>query len=158
MLLVRESEIERAISLLVTIEKTVVEGAGAAPLAALLAYPETFRGRTVGLILSGGNIDSRLLSSILMRELIREGRITRMRIEISDRPGVLAAVAGVIGAANGNILEVQHQRMFPDVPAKLAEVDIVVETLDREHVQQIEAELEANGFHVRELTYQPNRD
>jgi len=157
-LLVRESEIERAISLLVTIEKTVVEGAGAAPLAALLAYPETFRGRTVGLILSGGNIDSRLLSSILMRELIRDGRITRMRIEISDRPGVLAAVAGIIGAANGNILEVQHQRMFPDVPAKLAEVDIVVETLDREHVGKIEEQLEAEGFRVRELIYHQQQD
>jgi len=155
-LLLSEQDIERAIDLLITVEKTVTEGAGAAGLAALLAYPERFRGRTVGLILCGGNIDTRMLSSILMRGLIREGRITRMRVEISDRPGALAKVAQLVGDAGGNILEVQHQRNFPGVPAKLAELDLVLETRDRDHIQEISTKLSAAGYKVRELIDTPD--
>ncbi len=155
-LLLSEEDIERAIDLLITIEKTVTEGAGAAGLAALLAYPERFRGRVVGLILCGGNIDTRMLSSILMRGLIRAGGITRMRVEISDRPGALAKVAQLVGDAGGNILEVQHQRNFPGVPAKLAELDLVLETRDREHIHEISGVLSSAGYKVRELIDTPD--
>ncbi len=155
-LLLSEQDIERAIDLLITIEKTVTEGAGAAGLAALLAYPDRFRGRVVGLILCGGNIDTRMLSSILMRGLIREGRITRMRVEISDRPGALAKVAQLVGDHGGNILEVQHQRNFPGVPAKLAELDLVLETRDRDHIGEISGGLSAAGYKVRELIDTPD--
>ncbi len=155
-LLLSEEDIERAIDLLITVEKTVTEGAGAAGLAALLAYPEHFRGRVVGLILCGGNIDTRMLSSILMRGLIREGRITRMRVEISDRPGALAKVAQLVGDAGGNILEVQHQRNFPGVPAKLAELDLVLETRDRDHIHELTSALRAAGYKVRELIDTPD--
>ena len=155
-LLLSEQDIERAIDLLITVEKTVTEGAGPAGLAALLAYPERFRGRVVGLILCGGNIDTRMLSSILMRGLIREGRITRMRVEISDRPGALAKVAQLVGEAGGNILEVQHQRNFPGVPAKLAELDLVLETRDRDHIHELTSALRAAGYKVRELIDTPD--
>ena len=155
-LLLSEQDIERAIDLLITVEKTVTEGAGAAGLAALLGYPERFRGRVVGLILCGGNIDTRMLSSILMRGLIREGRITRMRVEISDRPGALAKVAQLVGEAGGNILEVQHQRNFPGVPAKLAELDLVLETRDRDHIHELTSALRAAGYKVRELIDTPD--
>jgi len=155
-LLLSEEAIERAIDLLITIEKTVTEGAGAAGLAALLAYPERFRGRVVGLILCGGNIDTRMLSSILMRGLIREGRITRMRVQISDRPGALAKVAQLVGEFGGNILEVQHQRNFPGVPAKLAELDLVLETRDRDHIGEISKAVSAAGYKVRELIDTPD--
>ncbi|MDA1099311.1 MAG: threonine ammonia-lyase [Proteobacteria bacterium] len=155
-LLLSEQDIERAIDLLITIEKTVTEGAGAAGLAALLAYPERFRGRVVGLILCGGNIDTRMLSSILMRGLIREGRITRMRVEISDLPGALAKVAQLVGNRGGNILEVQHQRNFPGVPAKLAELDLVLETRDRDHIGEIAGVLGEAGYKVRELIDTPD--
>lgn len=156
LLLVPEEQIEIAIEHLVVAEKTVVEGAGAAALAAVLANPGRFRGATVGLVLTGGNIDTRLLSSILMRGLMRSGRITRMRVEIDDRPGVLAQVAQIIGEGRGNILEVAHQRMFPDVPAKLAELDVVIETRDRVHVRDIETRLRSAGFMVRELVNTPD--
>lgn len=155
-LLLSEEDIERAIDLLITIEKTVTEGAGAAGLAALLAYPDRFRGRVVGLILCGGNIDTRMLSSILMRGLIRQGGITRMRVEISDRPGALAKVAQLVGDAGGNILEVQHQRNFPGVPAKLAELDLVLETRDRDHIAEIGNILGSAGYKVRELIDTPD--
>ena len=154
--LVAEEDIERAMDLLITIEKTVTEGAGAAGLAALLAYPERFQGRTVGLILCGGNIDTRMLSSILMRGLVRQGQITRMRVEITDRPGTLAKVAQLVGDAGGNILEVQHQRNFPGVPAKLAELDLVVETRDRDHIREITDALSAVGYKVQELIDTPD--
>ena len=154
--LVAEEDIERAMDLLITIEKTVTEGAGAAGLAALLAYPERIQGRTVGLILCGGNIDTRMLSSILMRGLVRQGQITRMRVEITDRPGTLAKVAQLVGDAGGNILEVQHQRNFPGVPAKLAELDLVVETRDRDHIREITDALSAVGYKVRELIDTPD--
>ncbi len=155
-LLLSEEDIERAIDLLITVEKTVTEGAGAAGLAALLAYPDRFKGRVVGLILCGGNIDTRMLSSILMRGLIREGRITHMRVEITDRPGALAKVAQLVGDAGGNILEVQHQRNFPGVPAKLAELDLVVETRDRDHIAEMVTALGNAGYKVRELINTPD--
>ena len=147
-----EAEIERAIAIFLEIEKTVAEGAGAVGLAALLADPAYFRGRQVGLVLSGGNIDMRLLASLLMRGLVRDGRVARLRIEIADRPGALAAVAGAIAESHGNILEVLHQRMFSDVSAKLADLDVVVETRDRAHVQELIGKLQAAGYPVRVLT------
>ena len=151
LLVVPETDIERAVDLYVTVEKTVAEGAGAASLAALLCQGEAFRGRRVGLVLSGGNIDSRLLASILMRALVRGGRITRLRIDIDDRPGVLANVARLIAEGRGNILDVHHQRMFLDVPAKQADLEIVVETRDRAHVSDILTRLRDSGYQVREL-------
>jgi threonine dehydratase len=147
---VDEVAIERAIALLLEVEKTVVEGAGAAGLAALLAYPELFRGRKVGLVLSGGNIDTRLLASVLLRGLVRDGRIVRLRLMIGDAPGQLARVATVIGKSGGNIVEVQHQRLF-GVVAKATELDVTVETRDRAHVRELIAALEADGFKVHLL-------
>jgi threonine dehydratase len=147
-----EAQIERAIAVFLEIEKTVAEGAGAAGLAALFADPEHFRGRQVGLVLSGGNIDMRLLASLLMRGLVRDGRVARLRIEIADRPGALAAVASTIAQSQGNILEVLHQRMFSDVPAKLADLDVVVETRDRAHIQELIAKLQDADYPVRVLT------
>ena len=108
------------------------------------------------MILCGGNIDTRMLSSILMRGLIREGKITRMRVEITDRPGALAKVAQLVGDVGGNILEVQHQRNFPGVPAKLAELDLVLETRDRHHIHEITAALSGAGYKVRELIDTPD--
>jgi threonine dehydratase len=147
---VDEVAIERAIALLLEVEKTVVEGAGAASLAALLAYPNLFTGRKVGLVLSGGNIDTRLLASVLLRGLVRDGRIVRLRLMIGDAPGQLARVATVIGKSGGNIVEVQHQRLF-GVVAKATELDVTVETRDRAHVRELLAALEADGFKVHLL-------
>ncbi|MFO1159927.1 MAG: threonine ammonia-lyase [Reyranellaceae bacterium] len=145
---VDEVTIERAIALLLEIEKTVAEGAGAASLAALLAHPQVFTGRKVGLVVSGGNIDTRLLASILLRGLVRDGRIVRLRLTISDLPGQLARVAGMIGKAGGNIVDVQHQRLFGGVAAKSTELDVTVETRDRPHVRELVAALESEGFKV----------
>jgi threonine dehydratase len=147
---VDEVAIERAIALLLEVEKTVVEGAGAAGLAALLAYPQLFTGRKVGLVLSGGNIDTRLLASVLLRGLVRDGRIVRLRLMIGDAPGQLARVATVIGKSGGNIVEVQHQRLF-GVVAKATELDVTVETRDRAHVRELMAALQSDGFKVHLL-------
>src|SRR5260221_9193668 len=147
---VDEVAIERAIALLLEVEKTVVEGAGAAGLAALLAYPDLFRGRKVGLVLSGGNIDTRLLASVLLRGLVCDGRIVRLQLMIGDAPGQLARVATVIGTSGGNIVEVQHQRLF-GVVAKATELDVTVETRDRAHVRELIAALEVAGFKVHLL-------
>lgn len=148
---VDEVAIEHAISLLLEVEKTVAEGAGATSLAALLAYPELFKGRKVGLVLTGGNIDTRLLASVLLRGLVRDGRIVRLRLMIRDLPGQLARVAGLIGGAGGNIVEVQHQRMFGSVVAKATELDVTVETRGRDHARELVAALQADGFTVRVL-------
>jgi len=150
-LTVDEVALERAIALLLEVEKTVAEGAGAATLAALLAHPEPFVGRKIGLVLSGGNIDTRLLASILLRGLVRDGRIVQLKVMIGDLPGQLARVAGLIGKAGGNIVEVQHQRLFGGVVAKAAELDVTVETRDRDHVRDLVAALQADGFKVRVL-------
>jgi threonine dehydratase len=150
--LAEESAIERAIEILLEDQKLVVEGAGAAGLAALLSDPERFRGRKVALVLCGGNIDARLLSSILMRGLVRAGKLVRLRVEISDSPGVLAKITRIIGDKGGNIVEITHQRLFYDVSVKLAEVDAVVETRNRSHVAEIVAALDEAGFRTRLLS------
>ena len=121
------------------------------PLAALLSHPQHFTGRRIGLVLSGGNIDTRLLASVLLRGLVRDGRIVRLRLMIGDLPGQLARVAGLIGKAGGNIVEVQHQRLFGSVAAKRTELDVTVETRGRDHVRELVAALSAEGFKVRVL-------
>ncbi|WP_174299822.1 threonine ammonia-lyase [Caulobacter sp. S45] len=148
-LLLEEGDLERAVALYVNVEKTVAEGAGAASLAALLAYPEKFKGEKVGLVLCGGNIDTRLLASVLTRELIRKRRMTRFRIVGDDRPGLLATVSAVIGGAGGNIIEVAHNRLSLDVPAKGAEFDIMVETRDSRHTDEITEALREHGYPPR---------
>lgn len=148
-LLVEEADIEQAITLYANVEKTISEGAGAAGLAALLANPEMFKGKKVGLILCGGNIDSRLLASVLTRSLVREKRIVRMRIIGDDRPGLLALVSRVIGESGGNIIEVAHNRLALDVPAKGAEFDIMVESRDALHTQEIIEALTKAGYPPR---------
>jgi threonine dehydratase len=150
--LVSEQEIERAVSLLINIEKTVVEGAGAAGLAAVLKAPERFKGRTVGLVLCGGNIDTRLLASVLARELAREGRLTQLTIDLVDRPGQLAKVANLLGEVGANIVEVYHQRIFSDLPAKAARLEAVIETRDRDHLIETVKSLKAAGFEVEVRT------
>ncbi|MEQ1648400.1 MAG: threonine ammonia-lyase [Hyphomicrobiaceae bacterium] len=144
--LVSEDQLERAVSLLIAIEKTVVEGAGAAGLAAMLAHAERFKGRTVGLVLCGGNIDTRLLASVLTRELAREGRLSQLAIDLVDRPGQLAAVATLLGEIGANIVEVSHQRTFSDLPAKGTLLEVVIETRDRVHLDATVAKLRAAGF------------
>ena len=148
-LLVSEDEIERAVATLISIEKTVVEGAGAVGLAAVLAAPDAFRGRQVGLVLTGGNIDTRLIASVLTRELAREGRLTQLAIDIVDRPGQLAVVSSLLGEAGANIIEVSHQRTFSDLPAKATLLELVIETRDKAHLDDVLARLGASGFKVR---------
>jgi threonine dehydratase len=147
-LLVDEPQIEHAVSLLINIEKTVVEGAGAAGLAAMCAYPDRFKGRTVGLVLTGGNIDTSLLAGVLQRELARDGRLSRLAIHLADRPGQLAKVANVIGEAGANIVEVAHQRVFSQLPAKGALLEVVIETRDRTHLDETVGRLRAAGLEV----------
>ncbi|MDG1708716.1 MAG: threonine ammonia-lyase, partial [Emcibacteraceae bacterium] len=147
-LLVSEEEIETALGMLLNIEKTVCEGAGACPLAALIRYPDLFKGKKVGLIVSGGNIDTRLLASILMRGLVRDGRITRLRIELPDIPGALSIISSIIGNKGGNIIDVSHHRLFTELPAKETYSNITLETRDSQHLQDILAELRAEGFVV----------
>jgi threonine dehydratase len=122
------------VCLLLTIEKTLVEGAGAAGLAALLADPKRYGGRNVGLVLTGGNIDTRLLSSVLTRQLAREGRLSRLRFDLVDRPGQLGQVVAVLSKAGANIVEVSHQRTFTELPAKAVLLEVVIETRDRSHL------------------------
>jgi len=147
--LVTEDQIERAVAALISIEKTVVEGAGAAGLAAALAAPELFHGRNVGLVLTGGNIDTRLIASVLTRELAREGRLTELAIDIVDRPGQLAAVSNLLAEAGANIIEVSHQRTFSDLPAKGTLLELVIETRDRAHLDEVMARLGAAGLNIR---------
>ena len=146
--LVSETDLERATFALLIIEKTVVEGAGAAGLAALMADRKRWHGRKVGLVLTGGNIDPRLLASVLTRELAREGRLSRLTIDIPDRPGELSRVSGVLGEAGANIVEVYHQRVFTDLPARGTELNLVIETRDRSHLEAVLAQLEAVGYRV----------
>ncbi len=148
-LLLEEPYIERAVALYCNVEKTIAEGAGAASLAALLAYPERFRGKKCGLILCGGNIDTRLLASVLTRELVRAQRLVSLRIIGDDRPGLLATVSRVIGEMGGNIIEVAHNRLALDVPAKGAEFDIMIETRDAQHTQEIMVALRDSGYPPR---------
>ncbi|MGI9483871.1 MAG: threonine ammonia-lyase [Hyphomicrobiales bacterium] len=144
--LVTEAMIERAVNAYFTELKTCSEGAGAAPLAAVFSDPHYFKGRKIGLILCGGNIDPRMMASVIYRELEREQRIVNIRVTIDDRPGVLARIASIIGETGANILEVAHSRMFLDVSAKGAELEFMLETRDGGHVEEVAQELEAAGF------------
>jgi threonine dehydratase len=146
--LVSEQQIEQALSLLINIEKTVTEGAGAAGLAAILANEARFRGRVVGVVLSGGNIDTRLLSGVLTRQLAREGRLSQLRFDIVDRPGQLATVVAVLSRTGANIVEVSHQRIFTDLPAKAVLLEVVIETRDRSHLLSIIDALKAGNIDV----------
>ena len=150
-LLVEEEHLERAITLYADVEKTIAEGAGAAGLAALLAHPARFSGRKIGLVLCGGNIDTRLLASVLTRALVREKRMTNIRIIGDDRPGLLGMVSKVIGDSGANILEVAHNRIALDVPAKGAEFDILIETRDAQHTQEVIDVLGQAGYPPRPL-------
>ncbi|ATI79502.1 MULTISPECIES: threonine ammonia-lyase [Sphingobium] len=147
-LLVTERRLEEAVSLLLQIEKTVVEGAGAAGLAALLSYREQFAGRNVGLILTGGNIDTRLLANVLLRDLARSGRLARLRIILQDRPGALFHVARIFDQEAVNILELSHQRIFTNLPAKGLSLDVECETRDGAHLQRLITALGAAGYEV----------
>jgi threonine dehydratase len=151
-ILVDEGHLERAVNAYLTLQKTMAEGAGAAGLAAMLAAPERFRGRKVGLILCGGNIDPRILASIMVRELEREDRIVSFRLTITDRPGVLGAIASLVGEHGANILEVNHRRLFLDVPAKGARLDITIETRDHAHADQLMRALARGGYHPVRLS------
>ncbi|MDB5688902.1 MAG: threonine dehydratase [Sphingomonas bacterium] len=145
-LLVGERDLERAVSLLLQIEKTVVEGAGAAGLAALLGHPERIAGRNVGIVLCGGNIDTRLLANVLLRDLARSGRLARLRIKLQDRPGALYHVARVFDEQQVNIIEVYHQRVFSTLPAKGLITDIECETRDQLHLARLMQALAENGY------------
>ena len=144
-LLTDEETIESAIVCLIEIEKTVAEGAGAAGLAALLEHPARFAGKRVGLPVCGGNIDARMLASVLMRGLVRDGRLVRLRVTLPDTAGSLAKVATMIGDAGGNIVEVQHQRLFGTASVKSPEVEFVLETRGREHAAEIARHLAERG-------------
>ena len=146
--LVAEREIEHAVALLVAIEKTVVEGAGAAGLALLLANPERFAGKKVGTILCGGNIDTHLLANVLVRELVRCGRIARLRINAQDRPGALAAITAIFHECSVNIIETNHHRIFTRLPAKDTVIEVECEARDAQAIETLVARLEAAGFHV----------
>jgi threonine dehydratase len=147
--LVDEGDIEQAIVMLLEIEKTVVEGAGAASLAALLRDPARFRGRRVGLVLCGGNIDPLMLAEIIERGMVRAGRLARVRVQVRDLPGSLARVTACLAEQNANIEEVHHQRAFTHLAVQNAEVDLVLKTRNHEHVGEIVAALAAAGFAAR---------
>jgi threonine dehydratase len=151
-LLVDEGDLEEALLLLLEVEKTVVEGAGAAPLAALLRHRAIFAGKRVGLVLSGGNIDPLLLASVIERGMVRTGRLVRIRIEIRDLPGSLSEATEIIGQANANIEEVAHQRAFTNLPLQTAEVDFVIRTRGREHVEDVLRALTTGGYSARQIT------
>jgi threonine dehydratase len=144
--LVDEEHIERAVNAYLTLQKAMAEGAGAAGLAAMLAEPARFAGKKVGLVLCGGNIDPRILASIMVRELERESRIVSFRLTIADRPGLLGQIATTLGRLGANILEVDHRRLFLDVPAKGARLDVTVETRDAAHADDILAAFKTEGF------------
>jgi threonine dehydratase len=148
--LLDEWAFEQAVALYCMVEKSVAEGAGAGSLGALLQHPERFRGRRVGLILCGGNIDPRLLASVLNRELVREKRIISLKLVGDDRPGMLATLAAVIGEQGGNIIDVQHNRLALNVPAKGAEFDVILETRGPEHGEAISAALAARGYQPKQ--------
>lgn len=145
-ILVDEAHIERAVNIFLTLQKTMAEGAGAAGLAAMLAKPERFKNKRVGLVLTGGNIDPRILASVMVRELERDNRIVSFRLTIPDRPGVLGIIATRLGVLGANILEVDHWRLFLDVPAKGAKLDVTVETRDAAHAEEIFAALAGDGY------------
>ncbi len=149
--LVSEPELETAVSLLLQIEKTVVEGGGAAGLAAVMAYPEKFKGKNVGIVLSGGNIDTRLLANVLLRDLARSGRLARLRITLQDRPGALYKVMKLFNEHNINIIEIYHQRIFTTLPAKGLITDIECEARDAEQLQGLVDSLKGAGYKVERV-------
>ena len=150
-LLVNERQLEWSVGALIEQQRIVAEGAGAAGIAAILSNPSLFAGKKIGTVICGGNIDPRLLASILNRNMAVDGRIARLRIDISDEPGMLAAITASIGKCGGNIVEIYHQRLFYDVPAKLAKIDAVIETRGPDHVDEIIASLQAANFQVRQM-------
>jgi threonine dehydratase len=139
---VPERVVEDAIALLAEGAKLVAEGAGATGVAALLAFPERFRGRRVATVVCGGNIDARILANVLLRGLLRDGRLLRLILEIPDRPGVLADIAGRIAARGGNVIEVTHQRLFAAPSVQTADLEVMVEARDPVHADEIVAALE----------------
>jgi len=150
-LTVSERSIEEGVNLFLEIEKVVAEGAGAAGLAAIIQHPDRFAGRTVGVVLTGGNIDPRLLSSVILRGLVHSGRLSRLRVWLDDRPGSLSRLTAVVGEAGGNIIEVQHQRLFAAGPIRTTEVEIAVETMDRDHAAAVLAALDTAGYTVADV-------
>ena len=150
-LVLDESQLELGVQELAITGKYVAEGAGAAPLAALLAHPDKFAGRKVALVISGGNIDATLLASTLMRSLVRNKRLVRLRVEVSDAPGGLALATRIIAEAGANVLEVQHNRLFFDVPIKLTEIDFVLEVRDAAHGERLVRTLGSEGITAQVL-------
>jgi len=150
-LLVNEQSLEWAVGSLIEQQRIVAEGAGAAGIAALYQHRAVFAGKKVGAVICGGNIDPRLLASILNRNMASDGRLARLRIDISDEPGMLAAITASIGRCGGNIVEIYHQRLFYDVPAKLAKIDAVIETRGPEHVDEIITDLKSASFIVHQM-------
>jgi threonine dehydratase len=160
---VSEAHIEEAISLYLEIEKTVAEGAGATSLAALLEHGDRFRGRKVGIVLSGGNLDPRVLATVITRSLARTGRLTHLSVDLSDTPGALARLATVIADHGANIVEIEHRRDLPSLQLRRARLEVTIETRDRAHVDEIVAALTAEGWPVQleaiaGVTPQPERD
>lgn len=151
-LLVNEVMIEQAVGILVEQQRLVSEGAGAAGVAAMMQYPDHFKGRKCGVVICGGNIDPRLLSAVLTRNMARDGRIARLRIDITDEPGMLAGISSAISSCKANIIEIFHQRMFQDVPPKLAKIDAVIETRGGDHLQEIVQAIRDKGFSVTILS------
>jgi len=148
-LTVSEEDVEEAMNLLLEIEKVVVEGAGAAGVAALVGHRERFAGKKVGVVLTGGNVDPRLLASVIMRGLIRHGRLTRLHVEVPDVPGSMGDLTTLLGDQGANIVEILHQRLFVDLSARSAVVEVTVETLDLTHAERVVAALEEAGYVVR---------
>ena len=151
--LVDERTLERSLSLLMNEQKLLAEGAGAAGLAAVLRDPERFRGRTVGLVICGGNIDQRLLSMILMRDLARSGRLARLRVQLLDMPGQLVRVATIIADEGGNVIDVGHHRTYSDLPAKMTCMDVTIDTQGEDHLARILAHLRKGGYEVEIAAY-----
>ncbi len=150
LVLVDEGDIEQAMVMLLEIEKTLVEGAGAAGLAALLKYPGRFKGKKVGLVLCGGNIDPLLLAAIIERGMVRAGRLARIRVSARDVPGSLAKITATVADAGANIDEVHHQRAFTLLAAQNVEIELVIQTRGREHIQAVLAALHSGGFQAEE--------
>lgn len=151
LLLVDEGDIEHAIVMLLEVEKTLTEGAGAVGLAALLSYPERFRGKKIGLVLTGGNIDPLLLASIIERAMVRAGRLTRIRVSARDVPGTLAKITSTVALAGANIDEVHHQRAFTNLAAQNAEVELVIQTRGPQHIADVLKQLIAVGLQAQEI-------
>jgi threonine dehydratase len=145
-----EAVVEDAIAMLASAAKVVAEGAGAAGLAGLLAHPARFAGKRVGLVICGGNIDARILANVLLRGLLRDGRLLRLQMDIPDRPGVLADIASRIGGSGGNIIEVSHQRLFASPSVQAAQLEVMVEARDPAHASEIESAL-ASVYSVQRI-------